>query len=65
MNFDRLSKYVTVSQRGHPRSVSTSHRDVTIVGIGLWEHPMDVSMVVVGRGKHVVGYSLLAIKSID
>ena len=26
MNFDRLSKYVTVSQRGYPRSVSTSHR---------------------------------------
>ena len=35
------------------------------VGIGLGEHTMNVSMVVAGRGKHVVGYNLLAIKSID
>ena len=34
------------------------------VGIGLGEPSMDVSMVVVSRGIHVVGYNLLAIKSI-
>ena len=35
------------------------------VGIGLGEHPMDVSMVGDGRGIHVFGYNWLAIKSID
>ena len=37
---------------------------VALVGMMLWEPPMGVPMVVVDRGKHVVGYSLLAIKSI-
>ena len=35
------------------------------VGIGVGEHTMNVSMVAASRGIHVVGYSLLAIKSID
>ena len=39
--------------------------NVVAVGMGLWKPPMDVSMVVVGRGIHVLGYNLLAIKSID
>ena len=34
------------------------------VGMGTWGPSMGVPMVVVGRGKHVVGYSWLAIKSI-
>ena len=38
--------------------------DVTSVGKGLWEPSMGVPMVVVGRGIHAVGYTLLAIKSI-
>ena len=52
------------SDRGMRAMVRTDVRCYH-VGIGLWEPPINVSMVVVGRGIHIVGYNLLAIKSID
>ena len=51
-------------ERDGMRAMDRTHVRCYHVGKGTWKPSMSVPMVVVGRGKHVVGYSLLAIKSI-